>query len=81
MSADGFTVELGPYYSISEGVKGNKKPGRKDDDDDNDDNDDCIVYLLLICTAQTLTKLVTQIRFTLLLRIRLLRYSGASGLT
>jgi hypothetical protein len=29
MSTDGFTVTLGPYYSISEGVKGNKEGGTK----------------------------------------------------
>jgi hypothetical protein len=29
MSADGFTVKLGPYYSISKGVKGDKEGGTK----------------------------------------------------
>ncbi len=29
MSADGYTVELGPYYSISEGVKGIKEGNTK----------------------------------------------------
>jgi hypothetical protein len=40
-----------------------------------------VLFTYYLCMAQRLTKLVTQIRFTSLLRIRLLRYSGASGLT
>ncbi len=29
MSTDGFTIKLGPYYSISKGVKGDKEEGTK----------------------------------------------------
>ncbi len=40
-----------------------------------------VLFTYYLCTAQRLTKLVTQIRFTSLLGICFLRYSGASGLT
>ncbi len=40
-----------------------------------------VLFTYYLCMVQTLTKLVTQIRFTLLLGIRLLCYLGASGLT
>ncbi len=40
-----------------------------------------LLFTYYLYTMRTLTKLVAQIRFTFLLGICLLRYSGASGLT